>query len=218
VAVSSKRSERRATEERQPDPDLPIRADRQPPAAAPGGGPPAPPGEPGQPYTGRDDHSVGIVFDMTKAAVELQFRIAERFDSKIKGYFGFAATVFAVAQAIVLKNDVHSNLGSKQGTVAGLAIASAVLLVIALFTAIWALAPQDEKDVSEDNLRSLARQAYEGDRSAGARGVNLLIGQLNRRKETNAERHRRMVVLMWVAGAGAFIAFLEVALAVEAVT
>ncbi len=166
----------------------------------------------------RDDPSISIVFEMVKAAIDLQFKIAERIDAKIRAYFGFAATIYAVAQAIVLKNDVHTRLGSKAGTVSGLAIAATALLVVALFTAVSALRTMDEQDVSEENLRKLLRRAYTGDRKAGSEGVNLLIGQLNRRKATNKVREHRLWAVIITVAAATLIAILEVALAVEAVT
>jgi hypothetical protein len=181
--------------------------------------PPAPPSDdPGWKEPGRDDQSVGIVFDMVKIAIDLQFRISERIDSKIRVYFGFAATVYAVAQAIVLKDDVHNQLGAKAGTVSGLAIAATVALVLALTMAVYALRPEEEQDVSEENLRKLLTRGYKGDLKAGADGVNLLIGQLNRRKATNKTRTDRLTAVIIFAGVAALIAFLEVALAVEAVT
>lgn len=167
---------------------------------------------------GRDDEGVSIVFDMTKTAVDLQFRISERIDAKVRAYFGFTATVYAVAQAIVLKDDVHSELGSTGDIVSALAIGATVLLLLALGTALHALRPQDEDDVSEANLRNLLRRGYSGDNKAGSDGVNLLIGELHRRKNTNATRVERLTKVIVVSAIAAAVAIAEVAVAVAAVT
>ena len=181
--------------------------------------PPTPPDDrPDASGGSRDDQSVGIVFDMVKTAIELQFKIAERIDSKIRTYFGFAATVYAVAQAIVLKSDVHDHLGSRAGEVSILAIAATGVLVAALVVTVYALRPLDEDDVSEASLRKLLTRGFTGDRKAGADGVNLLIGQLESRGETNKIRAKRLTGVIWACSIAAFVAFVEVALAVEAVT
>jgi hypothetical protein len=177
--------------------------------------PPEVPGRPGEPE--RDDESVSIVFEMVKTATDLQFKIAERVDSKVRAYFGFGATVYTVAQAIVLKSDVHEKLGSKAGTVQGLAIAATVLLVLALACTLNALRAVDEEDVSEAKLAHLLERGYTGDQKTGADGVNLMIGQLHRRKATNETRTTRLTFVIWTVGLTALVAFVQVAVAVETV-
>ncbi len=113
---------------------------------------------------------------------------------------------------------MHTNLGSRADAVGVLAIAATGALLVALVVAVHALRPVEEKDVSEDNLRKLLTDAYQGDKRAGSDGVNLLIGQLHRRKETNKTRADRLRAVIFVAAVAALIAVVEVALAVEAVT
>jgi hypothetical protein len=181
--------------------------------------PPLPPRAQSRPGgLGRDDASLSIVFEMVRTAIDLQFSVAERIDSKIRAYFGFAATVYTVAQAIVLKGDVHEKLGSQAGTVQALAIGATVLLVITLAVTLIALRPQDEDDVSESNLRDLLTRGFQGDERTGADGVNLMIGQLNRRKATNGVRHDRLLAVIVTTGITVLVAFVQVALTVEAVT
>jgi hypothetical protein len=181
--------------------------------------PPLPPdpsgGRAGAP---RDDESLGVVLEMVRAAIDLQFKIAERVDSKIRTCFGFSATVYAVAQAIVLRSDVHEKLGDRAGTIQGLAIAATVALLITMAATLHALRPIDEQDVSEENLRELLTRGYRGDRKTGADGVNLMIGQLERRKSKNKVRTDRLSIVIGLVGVTVLIAFVEVALAVEAVT
>ena len=155
---------------------------------------------------------------MVKTAIDLQFKVTERIDSKVRAYFGFAATVYAVAQAIVLKSDVHEKLGSQASTVQGLAIAATAMLVVAMIATLNALRPIDEHDVSEIKLRELLERGYSGDSQAGADGINLMIGQLHRRRSTNEKRTDRLNAQIVVIGITVLVAFVQVALAVEAVT
>jgi hypothetical protein len=159
-----------------------------------------------------------MVFQMTQAAIELQFRIAERLDTKIRTYFGFAASVYTVAQALVLRSDIHEKLGSTAETVRWLAIGGALLLVITMGVTLNALRPLDENVVSEDNLRKLLERGFTGDERAGADGVNLMIGELHSRKQTNKVRNERLVVAMALTAATILVAFVQIWLAVEAVT
>jgi hypothetical protein len=168
--------------------------------------------------TGRDDESLDVIFEMTKAAIDLQFSIAERVDSKIRAYFGFAATVYGVAQALVLNSGVHEKLGDYIGAVEGLAIAATVLLVGTMVATLHALRPHDEQEVSDTKLRDLLNRGFRGDERVGAEGINLMIGQLNRRQRTNKVRHDRLKFVIVMTGVTALVAFVQVVLAVEALT
>src|SRR5207253_969569 len=111
----------------------PVDRPGQSPGTLPTSSPPSqPPGkDPGEWGEGATP-DVSIVFEITKAAVDLQFRIAERLDVKARNYFAAAATLYGVAQALVLRDDVRQHLGDKAGTISALAIASAVVLALAL--------------------------------------------------------------------------------------
>src|SRR4051812_46875554 len=73
--------------------------------AAPGGAGPSAPGtthdEGADPDRVRD-----IVFDIAKGDVDLQFKIAERFDAKARATFAISAGLFTAAQAVALRQDV----------------------------------------------------------------------------------------------------------------
>ena len=153
---------------------------------------------------------------MVKGATDLQFSIAERIDSKVRAYFGFATTVYGVVQALVL--GLSPNLGSQAHAVRDAAIVATAALLVAMITAVLALRTQDEADVSEENLRELLIETYSGDGQAAGKGINLLIGQLQRRKTANAQRDSRLTVVMWVSAVAAAIAIVEIAIAVEVVT
>lgn len=168
--------------------------------------------------TGRDDPSLNLVYDMTKTQVDLQFKVTERLDAKTRTYAGFVVTVYAAVQAIVLKDDIHEKLGSTADVVGGLAIAATVGLVLCLGAAIHALRSLRESAVSEENLRDLARRAYQGDTQAGARGVNLLIGELHRRKVQNKARNERLKAVILLTFLTVAVTIAQLAFAVEAVT
>jgi hypothetical protein len=181
--------------------------------------PPLPPSVQRRPGgTGRDDESLRVVFEMAKAAIDLQFSIAERVDSKIRAYFGFAATVYGVAQALVLNSGVHEKLGSYASALEYLAIVATLLLVGTMVATLHALRPHDEQEVSDAKLRDLLNRGFRGDERVGAEGINLMIGQLNRRQCTNNVRHDRLKVVIVMTGVTALVAFVQVALAVEALT
>jgi hypothetical protein len=49
---------------------------------------------------------LSLIFEVTKAEVDLQFKLAERFDAKGRGFFTIAAAFFVAAQTIALRADV----------------------------------------------------------------------------------------------------------------
>jgi hypothetical protein len=84
-------------------------------AGLPAEQPPAePPDQPVEGGSARDDHSVTIVHDMVKTAIDLQYQIAERIDSKVRVYFGAAVTMYTAVQVIVLKDDVIASSQTRQ--------------------------------------------------------------------------------------------------------
>jgi hypothetical protein len=181
--------------------------------------PPLPPSAQRRPGgSGRDDESLNVVFEMTRAAIDLQFSIAERVDSKIRAYFGFAATVYGVAQALVLNSGVHEKLGSYASALEYLAVAATLLLVGTMVATLHALRPHDEQEVSDAKLRDLLQRGFRGDERVGAEGINLMIGQLKRRQRTNKARHDRLRVVIVMTGVTALVAFVQIALAVEALS
>lgn len=218
--MAAARGSRRRTAEEVESHGGPVEgAGSRPQELATAASPPLPPQAQKRPSdSGRDNESLGIVFQMTKAAIDLQFSVAERLDTKVRTYFGFAATVYTVAQALVLRSDIHDKLGSNAGAVQGLAIGATVLLVATMVVTLNALRPLDEEATSEDNLRDLLERGFTGDERAGADGVNLMIGELHRRKKTNKIRNNRLTVVIVATAVTALVAFVQVVLAVEAIT
>ncbi|MCW2952731.1 MAG: hypothetical protein JWQ48_1901 [Conexibacter sp.] len=151
---------------------------------------------------------------MTRDALDLQFKVAERVDAKVRGYVGFATAAFAIAQALALRADVRNALGSWDTVFQVLVVTSAALLLITLASAVWALLPQSEADVPVERLREFLRQAHAGGSEAGTAAVNFMIGQVERRRRTNRERNRRLSVVVWLVALSAFVSVLEIGLAV----
>ena len=185
----------------------------------PAGQPPADPPETGG---GAQEHEyssdVGIVFEITKSALDMQLRISERLDAKARNYFAFATAVFGAAQALVLRGEVREALGVQVRDVATLALFAGLVLVLALLAAVVAIAPRSEFDMKPAKLRELLTSVYRGDAKAAADGVNLLIGLLDRRQKTNQAR----VVWLWavvvLAGLSGLLSSTELVLAVRALT
>jgi hypothetical protein len=188
------------------------------PEQAPPGSPPLPGNDPASPQ-GPDNASISTVASMVQSAINLQFSIAERLDTKIKTYFGFAAAAFGAAQAIVLRHDVHSRLGKfATDALPFLAWVAAGGLVIALLATIWALTTKTEHDLPGDKLRAYLERGFLGDVKAGPDGINLLIGLLVRRQDTNRTRVFRLRIVILMSALVGLACFLEILLAVGSVT
>lgn len=151
---------------------------------------------------------------MTRDGLDLQFKVAERIDSKVRGYVGFSTAVFAVAQALALREDVRQALGSFELIFQLLVIGSAGLLLVTLGSAVWALLPQREADVPIETLRAYLRRAHSGSLEAGTEAVNFMIGQLERRRSKNTERNGRLRVVVVLVAVSAVASILEIAIAV----
>jgi len=160
--------------------------------------------------------SLHLVYDMVKTGIDMQFKISERLDAKARNYLAAAATVYAVAQGLVLNSDVRNRIGGRADELEVLAVIAAATLLASLVATLFAIRSRAEKEIPSETLRALAKSAYEEDSTTDANAVNLLIGVLDRRKVQNAARNRALTVVMWTAGFATLVSCLELILAVEA--
>jgi hypothetical protein len=184
-------------------------------------GPPSAPSSPGPPQHGGAPSSsseapdLSVVFDITKGAVDMQFRIAERLDSKARNYFAAAATVFGVVQALTLNDAVRNALGGHADEVRWLTLGAAFALAVTLLASVRAIRPRDEYEFEPEQLRELLSRSYV-DPKAPADAVNDLIGVLDLRMEANEGRVEDLKIVTSIAAISAFLSITQLVFVVQA--
>ncbi len=101
--------------------------------------------------------NVAHVLDAARAAIDAEFRRAERFDAKARGQATLAGSWFAVTQAIAATSlTADTPKGWTYGLVAGLLLqAGALSLLLRASARVWRL--QTREDVGTTSLRAMER-------------------------------------------------------------
>lgn len=139
---------------------------------------------------------LSMLFEVTKAEVDLQFKLAERFDSKGRGFFTIAAAFFAATQTIALRSDVLNSLAADQkDRVLIIASFAAAALGMGMF-ALWALTrPTADMEFEPQKLRDRLNEIDEP--YAADHIVNSYISLLEERQSANATRRRRLTFVQF---------------------
>lgn len=134
---------------------------------------------------------LSLIFEVTKAEVDLQFKLAERFDAKGRGFFTIAAAFFVAAQTIALRADVLDALKPDQkDTILTIACFAAAALGLGMF-ALWALTrPSADMEYDAERLRERLTKADEP--FAVDHMLNSYISLLHVRQHANQTRRRRL--------------------------
>ena len=158
------------------------------------------------PPTGASDNvteaspdGLNYVFEIAKNEVDTQFRIAERLDAKARGLFALAGAIFAVTQALALRQDVLDELSNGQrDLLVGIAIAAGVMVGLALLATAFATFVKKDKVVESGPLfgwlNELAERTKPEDEVA-REAVEAYITLMHRRREQNDGRAKRVIAV-----------------------
>lgn len=159
--------------------------------------------------------AVTTVFEIAKADVDTQFRIAERFDTKARAFFTIAAALFTAAQAVALRPDVLSALDQhNRSTVLAWAIVAGCVLTVALLAT--ALATMLKKDVvvDPDELRRMFNAADQPWKTEEL--VSYYMDLMERRQNANEGRRQRLYAAQLLCGASIMASAVELLVALHA--
>ena len=164
------------------------------------------------------DHEEGLAVDAARAAIEQEFKIAERLDAKSRNQLAVIAGFFAVAQsaaAITLRATFDA---TRSGYLVALLIVAAIsggiaiLAVLLLHLKAWRL--QDEEDVAPEGLREMLAAARDPGRDFAADLMEHYADILTTRRGNNRKRVSTIdSARPWVIVA-AMTTLLELALAI----
>ncbi|MDW5595938.1 hypothetical protein VSS74_16435 [Conexibacter stalactiti] len=173
------------------------------------GSAPGPASRPGEPK------ALSFIFETAKADVDLQFRIAERYDAKLRGSFAVAAALFTAVQAVALRQDVINALtDAEKDRVLRWAVYAAITLVAALVVSLIGSLPKRDKQFSPDALITHLQHADEPYRAE--RVVESMIGLMDTRQRANVHRKWRTLVSQVVCVAAMVLSGVELLIALRA--
>lgn len=140
------------------------------------------------------DHEEGLAIDAARAAIEQEFKIAERLDAKSRNQLAVIAGWFAVAQsaaAIALRAAVDAT--DSGFLTAGLILSAvaggvAVFVVLLLHLRAWRL--HDEEDVAPEGLREMLSAARDPSRDFAADLIEHYADVLGTRRANNVTRSK----------------------------
>lgn len=139
------------------------------------------------------DGRLGQIIDSARAMVAEQFQIAERYDRKARYQAASAGAFFAVVQAIAINAITRTDLSSTwKGTLATLAVPSALLTVGAFIMAAESWKTQKERDLPIPDLRELVESISRGDEHALRTLAGHYLNLAELRKAANKQRLSRI--------------------------
>lgn len=201
-----------------------VRQHRLSSAATPPAGSSVPVGPPraGSAAATDDDppKALGYIFDVTKAEVDLQFRAAERYDSKARHAFTITAALFAAVQAVALREDILTSLdkGDKANLLTWAAVAAGAVLV-ALLLSIVAGRPSSDKVVDPEKLvERVNALRVETDQAASQFMVLTYIKLLKERREANVRRLRWVYAVQFFCAIAVILVVVELLIALGTLT
>lgn len=153
------------------------------------------------------------VVSAARAAVEQEFQISERLDSKARGLVVLVGQWFAIAQAVsAVAYSTKDPDDWMLYTVGGLAVAGAVALgIIFLFTwKVWRV--RDERAVTPQGLEQM-KQAALTDPDAMSLLVDHYASHLGDRRTTNKVRSDALTVAQWISFAAMALPLIQIGFA-----
>jgi hypothetical protein len=106
-----------------------------------------------------DEPVLKALLDVTKAEIDTEFKISERYDSKARTFFGFAGGLFGVTQAFVLRSDFDDLSKAHEHTLKLTIIASCIGFIGALLGVIGATLQSKDNNFDAKRLFSMARSS-----------------------------------------------------------
>lgn len=164
---------------------------------------PAPPDPP-------SDDVLKAVLDITKAELDTEFKIAERYEAKARAFFGFAVLLFGVAQAFVLRSDFDALSLSRSNDLEVAIMVAGVAFAVCLVAIMVATLQRGDRNFDDARLFAITRDPSTDMQSV----VQEYIALLGERRRANRERLNRLRVAQVVAVGATAATAVEFVLAV----
>jgi hypothetical protein len=132
--------------------------------------------------------NIAHILDAARAAIDAEFRRAERLDAKARGQATLAGSWFAVTQAIAATSlTAHTHKGWVYGLVGGLLLqAVALCLLLRASATVWRL--KTREDLGVNSLRAMKDDMNRPESEFAAEAIDFYAGILEEAKAANAER------------------------------
>jgi hypothetical protein len=104
-----------------------------------------------------EDTVLKALLDVTKAEIDTEFKISERYDSKARTFFGFAGGLFGITQAFVLRSDFTTLSDGRENTLKWIIIASCIGFLGALLGVVGSTLQSPDRNFDAMRIFSMAR-------------------------------------------------------------
>jgi hypothetical protein len=135
-----------------------------------------------------DDPVLNAVFDLTKAELDTEFKISERYEAKARNYFGIAVAFFGATQAFVLQSNFDSLSSFHRYTLDWFVGVSAVAFGLCLLGAMWGTLQRRDRVITPEQLLGMTTAPDTTLRDV----VQQDIALLDARRDANRSRLNRV--------------------------
>lgn len=106
-----------------------------------------------------DESVLKALLDVAKAELDMEFKISERFDSKARTFFGFAAGLFGVTQAFVLRSNFDNLSMARDHALKWTILSAAVLFAVAIVGVIRSTLQSADRNFDNKRIFAMARSS-----------------------------------------------------------
>lgn len=96
--------------------------------------------------------------DITKAEIDTEFKISERYEAKARAFFGFCVVLFGITQAFVLRSDFTTLGDARRGHLELAIIVAGATFGVSVVTVMVATLQRSDRNFDEKRLFSMARE------------------------------------------------------------
>jgi hypothetical protein len=169
------------------------------------------------PPPGGHPESSRLIAEAAKAAVDQEFELTNRLDSKARNHMAIAAGWFGAVQAVTASSLAATGLDRNWVWAGGLLIVlggAALCLAMWMSYQVWRL--RIEKAVAPSELTTMLDLAERPDVDIQRRLAEYYIALLEHRRTSNAKRREALKKSLWWWGAALVIPFVQLILAMAA--